>query len=151
MRNVLIAILVFLQPAWSHAQAATNLQTAQSLPSAPLPQALNQVPPTMPPNGQQLSDPQGTLGVQVSLSLQQAEALALKNNPQISAARLTALASQQVTREVRSNLWPTAIADLTAVDANPGSRITAGGLNNPVVYQRAAAGVVVNQLRWVSA
>jgi outer membrane protein len=37
--------------------------------------------------------------------------------------------------------------DLTAVDvANPGSRITAGFLNNPTVYQRAAAGATVNQL-----
>jgi outer membrane protein len=80
------------------------------------------------------------------LSLKDAQALALKNNPQISVARLTALASQQVTREVRSHLWPTATADLTAVDADPGSRITAGALNNPSIYQRAAAGATVSQL-----
>ena len=80
------------------------------------------------------------------LSLKDAQALALKNNPQISVARLTALASQQVTREVRSNLWPTATVDLTGVDADPGTRITAGALNNPTVYQRAAAGTVVSQL-----
>jgi outer membrane protein len=82
----------------------------------------------------------------MSLSLKDAQALALKNNPQISVARLTALASQQVTREVRSNLWPTATADLTAVDADPGTRITAGGLSNSAIYQRAAAGATVNQL-----
>jgi outer membrane protein len=82
----------------------------------------------------------------MSLSLKQAEALALKNNPQISVARLTALASQQVTREVRSSLWPTATANLTGVDSQANSRITAGGLNNPIIYQRAAAGVVVSQL-----
>ena len=58
-----------------------------------------------------------TLGRATVLSLKDAQALALKNNPQISVARLTALASQQVTREVRSNLWPTALVDLTAVDA----------------------------------
>jgi len=57
-----------------------------------------------------------------------------------------ALASQQVTREVRSSLWPTANANLTGVDSQPNSRITAGGLNNPIIYQRAAAGVVVSQL-----
>jgi outer membrane protein len=78
--------------------------------------------------------------------LEQAEALALKDNPQISVARLTALASQQVTREARSSLWPSATANLTGVDADPGSRITAGGLTNPVIYQRAAGGVAVNQL-----
>jgi outer membrane protein len=80
------------------------------------------------------------------LSVQDAQTLALKNNPQISVARLTALASQQVTREVRSALWPTARIDLTAVDADPGTRITAGALNNPIVYQRAAAGASVYQL-----
>jgi outer membrane protein len=82
----------------------------------------------------------------LSLSLEEAEALAVKNNPLISVARLTALGSQQVTREVRSNLWPTATANLTGVDSQANSRITAGGLNNPIIYRRAAAGVAVKQL-----
>ena len=82
----------------------------------------------------------------MSLSLKEAEALALKDNPQISVARLIALASEQVTREVRSSLWPTATANLTAVDSQANSRITAGGLNNPIIYERAAAGVTVSQL-----
>jgi outer membrane protein len=82
----------------------------------------------------------------MSLSLKQAEALAVQNNPQISVARLTALASEQVTREVRSNLWPTAVANLTGVDSRANSRITAGGLNNPIIYPRAAVGVSVRQL-----
>ena len=85
-------------------------------------------------------------GTPALLSVKDAEALALKNNPQISVGRLTALASQQVTREVRSALWPTAQIDLTAVDANAGARITAGALNNPIIYQRAAAGATVDQL-----
>ncbi len=83
---------------------------------------------------------------QEPLTLQQAEALALKNNPQISVAKLTSLASQQVTREARSSLWPTATVDLTGVDSQENSRITAGGLNNPIIYPRAAAGVTVSQL-----
>jgi outer membrane protein len=90
--------------------------------------------------------PQASPGPLTSLTLKQAEALAMKNNPQISVARLIALASQQVTREVRSNLWPTATGDITGVDAQSGSRLTAGALNNPIVYERAAAGVVVTQL-----
>ncbi len=80
------------------------------------------------------------------LSLKDAEALALRNNPAISVARLSALASQQVTREVRSTLWPQAYANLTAVDAENNSRITAGGLNNPIVFTRAAGGATVSQL-----
>jgi outer membrane protein len=80
------------------------------------------------------------------LTVNDAEALALRNNPAISVARLNALASEQVTREVRSNLWPQAYANLTAVDAQNNSRITAGGLNNPIVYTRAAGGATVSQL-----
>jgi outer membrane protein len=89
---------------------------------------------------------QNSPGSPTLLSVKDAQALALKNNPQISVGRLSALASQQVTREVRSALWPTARIDLTAVDADPGSRITAGALNNPSVYQRAAVGAMVSQL-----
>ncbi len=82
----------------------------------------------------------------VRLTVKDAEALALKNNPAISVARLSALASEQVTREVRSNLWPQAYANLTGVDARNNSRITAGALNNPTVYSRAAGGAAVTQL-----
>src|SRR5450755_568659 len=123
-----------------------------NLPSAPAPQALS----TLAGSGigqmrtqmmePQAVSPRASVGAPATLSLKEAQALALKNNPQISVARLTALASQQVTRQVRSALWPSASLELTAVDANPGSRITAGALNNPVIYQRAAGGVTVSQL-----
>jgi outer membrane protein len=82
----------------------------------------------------------------VRLSVKDAEALALKNNPAISVARLSALASEQVTREVRSSLWPQAYGNLTAVDTRNNSRITAGGLNNPSIFTRAAGGATVSQL-----
>jgi outer membrane protein len=41
---------------------------------------------------------------------------------------------------------PTAVGNLTAVDAHDNSRITAGLLNNPTVYDRAAGGLSVSQL-----
>ena len=107
-----------------------------SLPSTPAPQAAPA----------RAAAAQTNPAVPTLLSVQDAQALAIKNNPQISVARLTALASQQFTREVRSALWPTANINLTAVDADPGSRITAGFLTNPTVYQRAAAGASVSQL-----
>jgi outer membrane protein len=143
MRRALIAVL-FLLPVWGNAQESVELKSAQSLPSAPQPQATNQTTSGEPASGQDLSA--ANSGHRVALSLKQAEALALKNNPQISVARLTALASQQVTREVRSSLWPAATANLTGVDSKDNSRITAGGLNNPIIYPRAAAGVTVSQL-----
>lgn len=81
-----------------------------------------------------------------TLTLAQAEALALKNNPQITVGKLHALVAYQYVREARSALLPTAYLSLTAVDSNPGSRMAAGGLNNPVLFPRAAAGATVGQL-----
>jgi outer membrane protein len=81
-----------------------------------------------------------------SLTISQAEQIAIRNNPRISVGRLLALAQAQVTREVRSAELPTAVGSLTAVDARDGSRITAGDLNNPSIYNRAAGGMTVSQL-----
>ena len=80
------------------------------------------------------------------LTLAQAEALALKNNPQITIGKLRALVARQYVREARSALLPNAYLSVTAVDANGGSRIAAGALNNSVVFSRAAAGAAVSQL-----
>jgi len=135
--------LVLLALAVSSFAQQTSAARLSSLPSAPMPQADGSSVRQMAPHAPVA---QSSSGTPTLLSVQDAHALALKNNPQISVARLTALASQQVTREVRSSLWPTATVDLTAVDANPGTRITAGMLNNPTVYQRAAAGATVSQL-----
>ncbi|HKW63219.1 MAG TPA: TolC family protein [Candidatus Acidoferrum sp.] len=81
-----------------------------------------------------------------SLTLAQAEEIAIKNNPQITVGKLRALVAQQYVRESRSALMPNANLSLTAVDANPGSRLTAGFLNNPILFPRAAEGASVNQL-----
>jgi outer membrane protein len=146
MKNVLLICLVLVIPACSLAQEASSSEAQSSLPSAPAPQQAQPHPASVRVAGPQASAAQTAAAPSTSLSLSDAQALALTNNPQISFARLTALASQQVTRQVRSNLWPTATMDLTAVDSEPGSRITAGALNNPTVYPRAAAGATVTQL-----
>jgi outer membrane protein len=85
-------------------------------------------------------------GTTSSLTLQQAEAIALRNNPQITIGKLRALVAQQFVREQRSALLPNAYLSLTAVDSDPGGRIAAGFLNNSVVFPRAAGGVSVEQL-----
>lgn len=151
-RQYAIPILVFsalalFPPFFGFAQTSVDVQTSQQLPSAPAPQATpNQRTTNMPSNAPPSPAPQTGPGVPAQLSLKDAEALAIKNNPQVSVGRLIALASHQVTREVRSNLWPTAVGDITGVDSEAGSRITAGLLNNPTVHERAAAGVMVTQL-----
>jgi len=147
MKRALPICLALAMPAFTLAQRGAATPALSSLPAAPMPQqTATPVPSNAPMSRPQGNVPQSAPGTTTVLSLQDAQALALKNNPQISVARLTALASVQVTREVRSSLWPTATVDLTAVDANTGARITAGALNNPIIYERAAGGALVSQL-----
>jgi len=147
MKHVLPVWLALVSPVGTVAQGGHSSEALSSLPSAPMPQQVPApVASSAPMAGSKSGAPQNNPGIPTVLTLKDAQALALKNNPQISFARLSALVQQQVTREVRSNLWPTAVINLTAVDSDPGSRITAGALNNPTVYQRAAAGTMVSQL-----
>ena len=82
----------------------------------------------------------------VRLNLADAEKLAIQHNPRIAVGRLLALAQNQVMRETRSAEMPIVTGNLTAVDSHESSRITAGSLNNPIVYQRAAGGITLSQL-----
>src|SRR5260370_18571257 len=107
-------LLLLAFPLFVFAQTSVNVQTGRGLPPAPAPQtAPPQNMPNPPANAQSSSVPH-TPGAPASLTVKQAEELAIKNNPQISVGRLIALASQQVTRDVKSNLWPTATGDITA-------------------------------------
>jgi outer membrane protein len=82
-----------------------------------------------------------------TLTLADAQALALKNHPQIAAANYRALAAQETVKESRSGFFPQANLYGSAVGADStATRIEAGGLNNPSVYDRAAGGLAVNQL-----
>lgn len=80
------------------------------------------------------------------LTLSEAEKLAIQNNPAYGSARFTASAAAQVPNELHANLEPTANGLVTGVGADSGSRLAAGGLNNPVVYNRLGSGVQINQL-----
>jgi outer membrane protein len=80
------------------------------------------------------------------LSLHDAEQIAVQNHPLVQAAQDIAEAAKQQVREVRSNYYPTAFGSLTGVEAETNSRITAGGLNNPIILDRYANGVTVSQL-----
>lgn len=80
------------------------------------------------------------------LTRKDAEQLAIKNNPRISVGRLLALAQHQIYRETRSALLPTLNGNITAVDANEGSRIGAGALTASRLLEHAGAGVTLSQL-----
>lgn len=80
------------------------------------------------------------------LTLAQAEQTALNNHPQIQAARYTSFAAKEIVREARSAYFPAISASLTGAGAENGSRIAAGGLNNPIIYNRFASGISVGQM-----
>lgn len=80
------------------------------------------------------------------LSLQEAEQIAVQNHPRVQAAAdLAAEAKAEVT-QAKSAYYPFANGSVTAVDAENNSRIAAGGINNSIIYEREANGVMVNQL-----
>jgi outer membrane protein len=82
----------------------------------------------------------------MTLTLAEAEQMALQNNPQISAAKYNAEAVKQTPLEVHATLMPNLSGAVTGVVADSGARIAAGALNNPVLYNRFATGLALSQM-----
>jgi outer membrane protein len=98
---------------------------------------------TSPNQPQPLIDPATAT---ISITRTDAERLALKNNPRITASHLLALAAGQVTRETRSGELPQISAAITATKAEDGSRIGAGALTDSRLYTHAGTGGSLSQL-----
>lgn len=88
----------------------------------------------------------GEAGPPAKLTRAQAEQMAIKNNPRVTVSHLLAMAEHQVVRESRSAELPTATASLTAVDAQDGSRVSAGYLTASRLIEHAGAGGGFTQL-----
>jgi outer membrane protein len=84
--------------------------------------------------------------VSQSLTLPEAEQIAIQNHPQIQAATHLASAAAAQVNEVRSAYYPQAYGSLTGVEAEHNSRVAAGALNNPIIFDRFAEGFTVGQL-----
>jgi len=80
------------------------------------------------------------------LTLQEAEQIAIQNHPRVQAALNLASAAKSQVTEARAAYYPTVYGSLTGAYAENNSRIAAGFLNNPSVFDRYANGVAVNQL-----
>jgi outer membrane protein len=80
------------------------------------------------------------------LTLKEAEAIAVQNHPRIHSAQFSASAAKEITRETRSVYYPYVFGSLTGAGAEQNSRITAGALNNPIIYNRYANGLTIGQL-----
>jgi outer membrane protein len=134
------------QNATSPASAAAPAQTVTSPAETQQPSTEPQQPEVPAPPAISPSPQLPTRGPLRKLTLQDAEALAIKNNPQISVYHLIYLASNEMTREAKSAYYPSINGNLTAVGSQQGSRIAAGALNAPRLLNRAAGGLVLSQL-----
>jgi outer membrane protein len=150
MRNWLLSLLL------TAPLSALAQRSAADLPAAPLPSPVSLTLATVdansgsspaqatPPNRQQpLIDPATAT---LSITRSDAERLALKNNPRITASHLLALAAGQVTRETRSGELPQISGAITAEKAEDGSRISSGALTDSRLYSHAGTGGSLSQL-----
>jgi len=96
------------------------------------------------PLGQQPGSAQS--GPLQSLTLDEAEQIAVRNHPRIQAAINLATVAREQAVQARSAYYPVARGSLTGVESEHNSRIAAGGLNNPIIYNRYANGFEVTQL-----
>ena len=80
------------------------------------------------------------------LSLKDAEAQAVRNHPAIQAGHYSALAAGETVREIRSAYFPAVLGSFTGAQAQDGTRIAAGGLNNPTILDRFAYGFSASQM-----
>lgn len=88
----------------------------------------------------------GQTGPTLKLSLPEAEAMALKNHPQVMAAQNEAAAMGQQIVEAKAPLYPVLAGELTGSGANQGSRIGAGALSTSRLFNRFGDGITVSQL-----
>jgi outer membrane protein len=96
--------------------------------------------------GQAGHGPQTPPPQQQALTLRDAEQIALQNHPQIQAASSLAGAAQARVTEVRSVYYPLVYGSASGSYAENVTRVGAGGLTSPRVFDRYGNGLTVNQL-----
>jgi outer membrane protein len=154
MRNWLLSLLLA-------ASLSASAQSVDDLPAAPLPspasvtlafsslRSAHQDTGSSPSQAMPASQPQPLVDpatATISITQAEAERLALKNNPRITASHLLALAARQVMRETRSGELPQISGAVTAEKAEDGSRIGAGALTDSRLYTHAGTGGSLSQL-----
>lgn len=110
------------------------------------PGAFAQAPPMQNPPTQ--NPPMQTPAAQnlPKLTLQQAQALAIQNHPQVQAAQNEINYANQQVVENRAAYYPDVTGDLTGSQGNNAARIGAGGLATSRLFSRFGQGIVINQL-----
>jgi outer membrane protein len=85
-------------------------------------------------------------GAPIRLTLQEAEAMALKNHPQVLAGQQVINQTNQRITEARSAYYPDFNFDATGTQGNIGGRIGAGYLTASRLFNRFGVGFTLNQL-----
>jgi outer membrane protein len=126
------------------ADSTVKANLLDALPGVAQAVVLAQASPQSPPSP--AAEP-SMAGPSPALTLDQAHAIALTNHPGIAAADFRALAEEEVFKQARSGLLPQVNLYGSIVQAeSANTRILAGGLNNPSVFNRAAFGAGLSQL-----
>jgi len=120
--------------------ASSGPVAAQTAGTQPAPDAMHVAP------GQPVASQASASQAVQALTLQDAEKIAIQNHPQIQIAGYLATAAQARVNETKSAYYPQAFGSATGAYAENDSRIAAGGLNNPIVFNRFAYGFTVGQL-----
>jgi outer membrane protein len=81
-----------------------------------------------------------------ALTLQQAQDLALKNQPKLLASEAYAQHAGQLVREAKSAYYPSINGEITGSQANNGARIGAGFMTDSRLFNRFGYGLEVSQL-----
>jgi outer membrane protein len=80
------------------------------------------------------------------LSLQDAHAMALKNHPQVLASQASFRRAGELVTEQRSAYFPALNGEITGAQANLNSRLGAGVINDPRLFNHFGSGVTLSQL-----
>ena len=130
--------------------SAQAVPAARPLAELPLPHliamASGQAGVPMSASPQDSSSSAGNTEQGKTLTRSDAERMAIKNNPRISVSHLQALAQHQVVRETRSGELPQITGDVTAVEAEEGTRLSAGSLTASRLFEHAGAGANFSQM-----
>ena len=119
--------------------------SSPALPNSPAAQSFFVASAQSPPTGTSTT-PSAMEGSPTLLTRQEAEKIALANNPRIRISQLIARVQHQAVRERRADELPNLNGNITAVEANDGSRISSGSLTASRLLQHAGMGVQVSQL-----
>ena len=84
--------------------------------------------------------------ISTMLTRQDAEKIALTNNPHIQISQLIAKVQHEAVRERRADELPNLSGNLTGVEANDGSRLSSGALTASRLLNHGGGGVTLTQL-----